>query len=88
MLHKIEPRFMLKTDAARYCGMNAMQFGRLCPVPAVRLADKMLRWDRQALDRWMDGLTKTTENMTEDEWLGKLRDDAAARRVRRSRQGR
>lgn len=82
MLHKIEPRFLMKADAARYCGLQPAAFARICPVPAIRLADKLLRWDRHALDRWLDGIMPE-----KDDWLEKIADDAATRRIRRARPG-
>lgn len=72
-----ERRFLNSRQAADYLGVSPNVFRRECPVPGVRIGDNV-RWDRKALDRWLDGLTKTEANLSGDEWLGMM-DDAEAR---------
>lgn len=59
-LHKrkpaAEPRLLIKTDAAAYCGVSLGVFDKACPVQPVRLLDRIPRYDRFALDRWIDSL--------------------------------
>ncbi|MDX2235303.1 MAG: hypothetical protein NW200_12465 [Hyphomonadaceae bacterium] len=50
------PRLMRRETAAAYCDMSADQFDRQCPVPAKDQGWRGLRWDRAALDRWIDNL--------------------------------
>lgn len=50
------PRLMRRETAAAYCDMNPQQFDRQCPVPAKDQGWRGLRWDRAALDRWIDNL--------------------------------
>lgn len=83
----VEPRLLRKEQAAVYCGLDRMSFTRLCPVPAVRLADKIRRWDRKALDQWLDTLTDAPENRTAEDWLGEIR-NAAKSGVHRASEGR
>jgi hypothetical protein len=82
---QVEPRILKKADAARYCGVDPNNFARLCPVPPVDLGDKIRRWDRKQLDAWLDGLSKTPETMSGDDWLEQLtnadqRDDGTHQR--------
>ncbi|MDX2274362.1 MAG: hypothetical protein NW206_02840 [Hyphomonadaceae bacterium] len=50
------PRLMRRETAAAYCDMSPDQFDRQCPVPAKDQGWRGLRWDRAALDRWIDNL--------------------------------
>src|SRR5690242_5221326 len=68
----IEPRILRKADAARYCGVDPTSFLRVCPVVPVDLGDKVRRWDRKHLDAWLDGLAKTLDTMSGDDWLDRL----------------
>lgn len=77
MLAQLAPRLLKKEDAARYCGIDAARFQRVCPVRPVRLDGKVRRWDVRALDRWLDGLAKTPESMSEEDWLEELRGHGA-----------
>ncbi len=72
----VEPRLLKKVEAARYCSLDPTKFQRLCPVRPIELDGKVRRWDRKALDAWLDSLTRSPETMTADDWLGE-RDHAA-----------
>lgn len=47
---------MRRETAAAYCDMSPGQFDAQCPVPAKDQGWRGLRWDRAALDRWIDNL--------------------------------
>ncbi|MEX6505036.1 helix-turn-helix transcriptional regulator [Jiella sp. M17.18] len=64
-----ERRMLNAHQAAEYLGVSLSWFKRQMPVAPIKLGD-MIRWDRKALDQWVDGQTKSTANMTGDEWLG------------------
>ena len=51
-----EPRLLTKTQAAAYCGLCIENFKSACPVTPVKLLDRIERYDRAALDRWIDRL--------------------------------
>ncbi|KQT53800.1 MULTISPECIES: hypothetical protein [unclassified Aureimonas] len=71
-----ERRFLNSRQAADYLAVSPNVFQRECPVAPVRFG-AVVRWDRKALDTWLDGLTKTEANLSGDDWLGMM-DDAAA----------
>jgi hypothetical protein len=56
---RVEPRLLLKQDAAAYCGVCLSVFEKACPVKPIQLLNRIPRWDRFALDAWIDGLTKS-----------------------------
>lgn len=41
-------------EAARYCGVSHNTFEAYVKVSPIRIGKRKL-WDRQALDRWLDG---------------------------------
>jgi hypothetical protein len=51
-----EPRLLTQGQAAAYCGVCAEVFKKACPVPPVKMLDRIPRYDRHALDRWIDSL--------------------------------
>jgi len=55
----VQPRLLLKQQAAAYCGVCPSVFEKACPVQPIQLLDRIPRWDRFALDAWIDGLTKS-----------------------------
>lgn len=71
----IEPRLLTQTQAAAYCGLCASNFKKACPVPPVKLSDRIPRYDRNALDRWIDSLDKSGLNGLEGD-LGAMWDNA------------
>jgi hypothetical protein len=54
--HDPEPRLLTQSQAAAYCGVCAEVFKKACPVKPVNLLDRIPRYDRRALDRWIDSL--------------------------------
>lgn len=61
-----EPRLLTQAQAAAYCGLCAENFKKACPVQPIALLDRIPRYDRHALDVWIDGLTKSAV-VTEDD---------------------
>jgi hypothetical protein len=59
---EVQPRLLLKQQAAAYCGVCSAVFEKACPVKPIRLLNRIPRWDRFALDAWIDGLTKSEVN--------------------------
>lgn len=55
-MRKIVPRLLTQTQAASYCGVSVNVFKQACPVPPVNLCERIPRYDRLALDRWIDSL--------------------------------
>lgn len=53
---QIAPRLLTQTQAATYCGVCVSVFKQACPVPPVSLCERIPRYDRVALDRWIDSL--------------------------------
>ncbi len=51
-----DPRLLTQQQAAAYCGLCVANFKRACPVPKILLCDRIPRYDRAALDRWIDSL--------------------------------
>jgi hypothetical protein len=52
-----EPRLLTQGQAAAYCGICVDVFKKACPVPPVSLLERIPRYDRHALDRWLDSLS-------------------------------
>ena len=51
-----EPRLLNQRQAAAYCGLCVSNFVKACPVPPVNVLARIPRYDRHALDRWIDSL--------------------------------
>jgi hypothetical protein len=51
-----EPRLLTQGQAAAYCGICVDNFRKACPVKPVSLLDRIPRYDRRAIDRWIDSL--------------------------------
>ena len=66
-----ERRMLNAHQSAEYLGVSLQWFRNEMPVAPIKLGDS-IRWDRKALDQWVDGQTKSTANMTGDEWLGMM----------------
>jgi hypothetical protein len=49
-----EPRLLTQGQAAAYCGVCAEVFKKACPVKPINLLERVPRYDRHALDRWID----------------------------------
>lgn len=52
-----EPRLLTQTQAAAYCGVCVEIFKKACPIRPVSLLDRVPRYDRHALDRWIDSIS-------------------------------
>lgn len=81
------PRLLTRRQAADYCQLTPEQFEAACPVPAARIlpstSKQARRWDRQAIDRWLDSLAGDGKAPASREaWLERLDgdDDAAEAR--------
>ena len=61
-----EPRLLTQAQAAAYCGLCAENFKKACPVRPVSLLARIPRYDRHALDRWIDSLDNPEPAMAED----------------------
>lgn len=69
------PRLMVKKQAAAYCGVCVSIFEKACPVEPIKLLGRVARYDRKALDAWIDSLNAVPEGDDElnpvkvwDEW--------------------
>ena len=71
------PRLMRRETAAAYCDMSPVQFDRQCPVPAKDQGWRGLRWDRLALDRWIDNLPDRTTKELDGDAPGAAVDETA-----------
>ncbi len=74
------PRLLNLTQAAAYCGVCASVFKQACPVPPVYLCDRIPRYDRFALDRWIDSLDNS--HPIEESNLTRMWDNAGDSRAR------
>ncbi len=52
------PRLLKKCEAAAYCGVCPSTFEQASPVEPVYLLNRIPRFDRFALDEWIDALGK------------------------------
>ncbi len=73
-----EPRLLTQRQAAAYCGLCAENFKKACPVQPVSILRRIPRYDRHALDRWIDNLN----NAPAETDLGWMWDNAGNRRTR------
>lgn len=87
MKKTIEPRMFTQEMAASYCGVSIPTLLRNCPVVPTVLACGVRRYDKHAIDRWLDalangGATTTIDPMAAlDDWnpnAGKRRKTVAA----------
>lgn len=59
--------------AARYCGIPASRFAKVCPARPVRITEQERpKWDIKDLDSWIDSVKSGGETKTKEEWLEKL----------------
>lgn len=61
------PRLLSRQQAAEYLGVSSDTFERICPVQPVDLEMRGLRFDREKLDAWIDGLADRAEIVRLDE---------------------
>lgn len=62
----VAPRLLTQQQAAAYCGLCASNFKKACPVKPVSLLARIPRYDRVAIDRWIDSLGNPVAEETED----------------------
>jgi len=65
-----EPRLLTQGQAAAYCGVCAEVFKKACPVKPLNLLDRVPRYDRHELDRWIDSLNNIRPIDEEDDLAG------------------
>jgi hypothetical protein len=68
-------------QAAAYCGLCVSNFVKACPVKPVNLLERIPRYDRRALDRWVDSLDNSPVIGAEMN-LGELWDNGGDRSAR------
>lgn len=69
----VEPRLLTKEEAASYCGVSPPVFSDRCPVAPVALGEgaRLRRWDRAALDAWIDSLAGKPD-ISETDWIERV----------------
>ena len=72
-------RLLTLPEAAAYCRLSPPAFERACPVtplslaPDMRLDKRLLRYDRKALDRWLDDLSGLRDSAVDStDWASKV----------------
>jgi hypothetical protein len=81
------PRLLTLRQAAAYCQVTRQQFLAACPVAATRLlrstSPQSRRWDRCAIDRWLDSLAAGGKaSAPRERWLERLDADDDAPETR------
>lgn len=61
----LPPRLLPKGKAAAYCGVCVSIFDKACPVEPIKLLGRVARYDRKALDAWIDSFNAVPD--AEDE---------------------
>jgi len=67
----VNRRMLSAREAAEYCGVPARRFAAVCDVEPVEIAGGLVRYDRHALDRWLDALSAEDAD-ADDEILARL----------------
>jgi prophage regulatory protein len=80
---KITPRLLKQQEAAAYCGVSTTVFTEACPVKPIMLLGRIRRWDRFALDAWIEKLA-AIKNPEDELDPVKMWDDAKAREQSKS----
>lgn len=80
----ITPRLLTRQQAAAYCQVSAERFAARCPVVPVKMGEnaRSYRWDRKALDHWLDSLGNETAPDGRS-WLDRMGDADEGHRARR-----
>lgn len=78
---RVLPRMLRRADAAAYCGLSEPRFVEACPVPPIAIMGRIPRYDRHALDQWLDGLADDVDGDVADidleaEWSRSQNNDA------------
>jgi hypothetical protein len=77
-----EPRLLTQGQAAAYCGLCVENFKKACPIKPLSLLERIPRYDRRALDRWIDALDISAVAGGDDEDLVKVWENAGNGRAR------
>jgi hypothetical protein len=78
---QVAPRLLTQTQAATYCGVCVSVFKQACPVLPVNLCERIPRYDRVALDRWIDSMDNSHTSDDEVD-LTRIWDNAGNSRAR------
>jgi len=70
-----DPRLLTQSQAAAYCGVCVEIFKKACPITPIALCDRIPRYDRHALDRWIDSLDNSRPYDSDND-LGAMWDNA------------
>jgi hypothetical protein len=72
----IQPRLLTRSQAADYCNLSVGTFAAVCPVAPIAFnnSKKLQRYDKRALDRWIDGLSQN-DNGEDSDWLTRFDED-------------
>lgn len=66
---KFAPRMLRRVEAAAYCGLSEPRFVQACPILPIAFMGRIPRYDRYALDEWLDSLAEDSERLDlADEW--------------------
>jgi hypothetical protein len=70
---RMQPRLLTKAEAAAYCGLGVATFEAHCPVRPIAMGEskRLERFDRVALNRWIDRLTNGDDVVSRD-WLAEM----------------
>ena len=78
-----EPRLLTQSQAAAYCGVCVEVFKKACPVQPIKVLERIPRYDRRALDVWIDSLDNSRPIASDSDDLAGLwnagKHDASAR---------
>jgi hypothetical protein len=58
----LPPRLLTLQEAKAYCGPASPNFPVDCAIEPVKLSKNLRRWDRFALDRWINSLMEMTDD--------------------------
>jgi hypothetical protein len=64
----LAPRLLDKGQAAAYCGVCPAVFDTSVKVQPIEIKPGLKRWDRLALDRWIDALDSTLSSNLGAAW--------------------
>ncbi len=73
MRQNIAPRLFTKAEAAAYCGVSSATFVAKCPVLPIAFghSKRLDRFDREALNKWIDLLGVAKDGEPKD-WLTEM----------------
>lgn len=65
-------RMLSKKEASLYCRIPVNKFSAVCPVSPIDLGSGLLSYDRNDLDKWIDGAKQTTQAINDDDIIKRL----------------